>query len=417
MSHSKPPYRVVITGYGAVTPLGDSAAESWQAIMDYRRGYRYVDLSANGIHTHFIGQVENEPSLKGVPAAIRRRLPRHARLALAAAREAVAMAFAGKPPTDAYDPLRCGAIIGSGWAGLDESYLAVPEFEKTGVSSPFSCFFSMPNVTTAACSQLWNLRGYQNTPVAACATGTIAIGEAYDAIRFGRASMMLAGAGESLNSVCAIWNIDVLGALSRESSSPERASCPFSLQRSGFVLSEGGAVLCLEERESALARGATILAEVTGYANFSDAVDFTSPAEDCVAREQTIRWALRDAGLQPADLDYINAHGTSTPLNDMNETQSLKKALGDEAYRIPVSSTKAYSGHLIAAAGSFETIVCLQAMAAGIMPATVHLTQPDPQCDLDYIAEGHRQGEIRRALNLSFGFGGANAALVLEKHA
>ena len=127
--------------------------------------------------------------------------------------------------------------------------------------------------------------------------------------------------------------------------------------------------------------------------------------------------ALRDAGLQPADLDYINAHGTSTPLNDMNETQSLKKALGDEAYRIPVSSTKAYSGHLIAAAGSFESIVCLQAMAAGIMPATAHLTQPDPQCDLDYIAEGHRQGEIRRALNLSFGFGGANAALVLEKHA
>ena len=387
MSHSKPPYRVVITGYGAVTPLGDSAAESWQAIMDYRRGYRYVDLSANGIHTHFIGQVENEPSLKGVPAAIRRRLPRHARLALAAAREAVAMAFAGEPPTDSHDPLRCGAIIGSGWAGLDESYLAVPEFEKTGVSSPFSCFFSMPNVTTAACSQLWNLRGYQNTPVAACATGTIAIGEAYDAIRFGRASMMLAGAGESLNSVCAIWNIDVLGALSRETSSPERASCPFSLQRSGFVLSEGGAVLCLEERESALARGATILAEVTGYANFSDAVDFTSPAEDCVAREQTIRWALRAADLQPADLDYINA-----------------------------SSTKAYSGHLIAAAGSFETIVCLQVMAAGIMPATAHLTQPDPQCDLDYIAEGHRQGEIRRALNLSFGFGGANAALVLEKH-
>ena len=208
----------------------------------------------------------------------------------------------------------------------------------------------------------------------------------------------------------------MLGALSRETSSPERASCPFSLQRSGFVLSEGGAVLCLEERESALARGATILAEVTGYANFSDAVDFTSPAEDCVAREQTIRWALRAADLQPADLDYINAHGTSTPLNDINETRSLKKALGDEAYHIPVSSTKAYSGHLIAAAGSFETIVFLQAMAAGIMPATAHLTQPDPQCDLDYIAEGHRQGEIRRALNLSFGFGGANAALVLEKH-
>ena len=417
MSQSKSPYRVVITGYGAVTPLGNNASESWQSIMDYRHGYQYIDLSSHDIHTHFVGRVENEPSLKGVPAAIRRRLPRHARLALAAAREAMTMAFASETPAAFYDPLMCGAIIGSGWAGLDESYLAVPEFEKTGVSSPFNCFYSMPNVTTAACSQLWNLRGYQNTPIAACATGTIAIGEAYDAIRHGRASMMLAGAGESLNSLCAVWNIDVLGALSREKDSPEQASCPFSLNRSGFVLSEGGAVLCLEERESALARGATILAEVTGYANFSDAVDFTAPAEDCVAREQTILWALRSAGIQPADLDYINAHGTSTTLNDINETQSLKKALGKEAYRIPISSTKAYSGHLIAAAGSFETIVCLQAMAAGIMPATAHLTQPDPLCDLDYIAEGHRPGEIRRALNLSFGFGGANAALVLEKYA
>ncbi|MCS3430268.1 beta-ketoacyl synthase [Klebsiella sp. BIGb0407] len=417
MRHSKSPNRVVITGYGAVTPLGNNAAESWQAIMDYRHGYSYVDLSSHDIHTHFLGLVENEPSLKGVPAVIRRRLPRHARLALAAAREAMAMAFAGELPAAFYDPLMCGAIIGTGWAGLDESYLAAPEFDRTGVSSPFNCFFSMPNVTTAACSQLWNLRGYQNTPVAACATGTIAIGEAFEAIRSGRASMMLAGAGESLTSVCAIWNIDVLGALSRETESPEQASCPFSLNRSGFVLSEGGAVLCLEERESALERGATILAEVTGYANFSDAVDFTSPAEDCVAREQTIRWALDSAGLKPADLDYINAHGTSTTLNDTNETQSLKKALGEEAYRIPISSTKAYSGHLIAAAGSFETIVCLQAMATGIMPATAHLTQPDPLCDLDYISEGHRQGEIRRALNLSFGFGGANAALILEKHA
>jgi len=416
MSHNKSPYRVVITGYGAVTPLGNNAAESWQAIMDYRQGYRYIDLSAHGIHTHFIGQIENEPSLKGVPAVIRRRLPRHARLALAAAREAVAMAFAGEVPTAFYDPLMCGTVIGAGWAGMDENYLAVPEFNSTGVSSPFNCFFAMPNVTTAACSQLWNLRGYQNTPVAACATGTIAIGEAYDAIRYGRASMMLAGAGESLNTLFSIWNIDILGALSRETQSPERASCPFNLQRSGFVLSEGGAVLCLEERESALARGATILAEVTGYANFSDAVDFTSPAEDCVAREHTIKWALRSADLQPSDLDYINAHGTSTPLNDINETQSLKKALGEEAYRIPVSSTKSYSGHLIAAAGSFETIVCLQAMATGIMPATAHLNEPDPLCDLDYISEGHRKGDVRRVMNLSFGFGGANAALVLEKH-
>lgn len=167
----------------------------------------------------------------------------------------------------------------------------------------------------------------------------------------------------------------------------------------------------------ALARGATILGEITGYANFSDAWDFTSPAEDCLARVQTITHALQQAGLEPEQLDYINAHGTSTPLNDINETQSLKMALGDAAYAIPVSSTKSYSGHLISAAGTFESIVCLQAIAHGVMPATANFQQADERCDLDYVIEGHRAGDIRRTLNLSFGFGGANAALILEKHA
>ncbi|WP_422110575.1 beta-ketoacyl-[acyl-carrier-protein] synthase family protein, partial [Citrobacter werkmanii] len=161
---------------------------------------------------------------------------------------------------------------------------------------------------------------------------------------------------------------------------------------SGFVLSEGAAVLCLEERESAISRGATILGEITGYANFSDAFDFTSPAEDCVARVKTIEMALQQAGAAPESLDYINAHGTSTALNDLNETESLKKALGAAAYQVPISSTKSYTGHLIAAAGSFETIICLQAMAHGVMPATANLHHPDPQCDLDYIPNEHRIG-------------------------
>ncbi|MBE4854624.1 beta-ketoacyl-[acyl-carrier-protein] synthase family protein [Enterobacter pasteurii] len=409
--------RVVVTGYGAVTPLGATADESWQAIMRYRLGYRYVDNSARNIKTYFLGLVDNEPSLSGVPAVVRRRLPRFARLTLGAARQAMAMAFGGEPPQEFYSPLDCGAIMGTGWGGLDESYHAQSEFATRGLASPFTCFYSMPSVTTAACSQFWGLNGYQNTVVAACATGTIAIGEAYEVIRSGRAQMMLAGAGESLTSHCAIWNIDVLGALSKEASDPQRASCPFSAHRSGFVLSEGAAVLCLEEREGAIARGATILGEVTGYANFSDAWDFTSPAEDCLAREHTITCVLQQAGLQPEQLDYINAHGTSTPLNDINETQSLKMALGDAAWSIPVSSTKSYTGHLISAAGTFESIVCLQAIGHGIIPATTNYQQADERCDLDYVIEGHRAGNIRRTLNLSFGFGGANAALILEKHA
>jgi 3-oxoacyl-[acyl-carrier-protein] synthase II len=410
------PRRVVVTGYGAVTPLGMNSAESWAAIMDYKPGYRYCDKSSAGIKSRFYGLIDEEPSLKGVPAAIRRRLPRYARLTLASAREAMQMAFGEDKPEQYYDLRDCGAIMGTGWAGQDETQLHYEDFMRTGVGSPFGCFFSMPNSATAAVSLFWGLRGYQNTPVAACATGTIAVGDAFELIRDGRANMMLAGAGESLRSDSAVWNIDVLGALASEQEALTRACCPFSLHRNGFVLSEGAAVLCLEEREAAIARGATILGEILGYGNYSDAFDFTAPAEDKIARVQTIRRALSQAGIEPGELDYINAHGTSTPLNDLNETQAIKMALGEAAaYATPCSSTKSYTGHLIAAAGSFESIICLQAMQHQIMPATCHLDAPDPQCDLDYVPNTHRPATLNMTLNLSFGFGGANAALVIGR--
>lgn len=413
MNKNSVPRRVVVTGYGAVTPMGINAEQSWAAMMDYRLGYRYVDKSSVGIQSRFMGLIDEEPNLKGVPAAIRRRLPRFARLVLGAAREAMSMAFHSESPAAYYDLLDCGAIIGSGWAGQDETHNNHSDFVRTGLASPFGCFHSMPNAATAACSLYWGLRGYQNTPVAACATGTMAIGDAFEVIRSGRASMMLAGAGESLRTDTAVWNIDVLRALASEQQDINKACCPFSLDRNGFVLSEGAAVLCLEEREAALARGATILGEIKGYGNYSDAFDFTAPAEDKIARVKTIQRALEQAGLSAEEIDYINAHGTSTPLNDLNETQAIKLAFGDAAYSTPISSTKSYSGHLIAAAGSFESIICLQALQHQLMPATCHLKNADPQCDLDYISEGHRPGRLQNTLNLSFGFGGANAALVI----
>ena len=409
-------HRVVVTGYGAVTPIGMNAIESWDAIMNYRLGYRYYDRSAAGIKARFFGLIDHEPSLKSVPAAIRRRLPRFARLALHSAQQAMQMAFGTKHPEQFYNLLDCGAIIGSGWAGQDETQLQYEDYLRSKMGSPFGCFFSMPSSATAAVSLLWGLRGYQNTPIAACATGTIAIGDAFELIRGGRARMMLAGAGESLSSDASIWNIDILGALCREPQDITKASCPFSAERNGFVLSEGAAVLCLEERESALARGATILGEIKGYGNYSDACDFTAPAEDKIARVATIQRALAQAGITPDDVDYINAHGTSTPLNDLNETQAIKLAFGQRAaYSTPCSSTKSYSGHLISAAGSFESIVCLQVLEHQIMPATHHMQQACPDCDLDYIVEGHRHGRVENTLNLSFGFGGANAALVIGK--
>ena len=415
MNNKTLPRRVVITGYGAITPLGLTAQESWDAIMDYRIGYRFIDKHPAGIKSRFYGLVDENLDLKFLPAVLRRRLPRFAHLAMVSAREAMNMAFGEKAPTEFYDPLKCGAIIGTGWGGLDETFKFHEQYKATGMGSPFACFFSMPSIATAACSQFWGLRGYQNSPVAACATGTMAIGDAFEAIRSGRTDMMLSGGAESLRSDSAIWNIDVLKALTREEHDITKASCPFSLERNGFVLSEGAATVCLEERESALRRGAVILGEISGYGNFSDAVDFTAPAEDKLARINTIHAALTQAGLRAQDIDYINAHGTSTELNDRNETESIKMALGDEAYSIPVSITKGYSGHLIAAAGSFETIICLQTLKHQRLPSTCHLRVPDPICDLDFITEGHREKPVFHTMNLSFGFGGANAALIISR--
>ncbi|MGP0919182.1 beta-ketoacyl-[acyl-carrier-protein] synthase family protein [Serratia sp. CY81166] len=410
--------RVVVTGYGAVTALGGNAQQNWQAIMANRLAYRYHDKSAAGIHARFFALLEAEPALEGVAARVSRRLPRFARLALAAASEAVDMAFSSSfvGPAHVYSSLECGVIIGSGWGGQDEIMQNNADYLQSGMGQLFGCFHAMPNIATAICGQHWQLRGYQSSPAAACATGGIAIGDAFEVIRSGRASMMLAGASESLSGNGAIWNIDALRLLSREQKDITKASCPFSRERSGFVLAEGAAVLCLEEREAALARGATILGEVKGYGNFSDAFDLTAPAEDPQAKVKTIRWALEQAGLGNHEIDYINAHGTSTAQSDVNETAAIKAALGRDAYRTPISSTKSYTGHLLAASGSFEAIVCLQALQQQMMPATCHLHESDPECDLDYIREGHRRGRLRNVMSLNFGFGGANAALVFGNH-
>jgi 3-oxoacyl-[acyl-carrier-protein] synthase II len=411
------PRRVVVTGYGAVTALGMNAQQNWQAIMAHRLAYRYQDKSAAGIRSRFFALMDKEPPIAGFARTTLRRLPRFARLALAAATEAVDMAFASASagPAHFYPSLECGAIIGSGWGGQDEIMANNADYLHSGLGRLFGAFHSMPNIATAICSQRWLLRGYQSSPAGACATGSIAIGEAFEVIRSGRASMMLAGAAESLSGNCAIWNMDVLRVLSHEQLDITKASCPFSRNRNGFVLAEGAAVLCLEERNAAVARGAAILGEIKGYGNYSDAFDLTAPADDKQAKVKTLRQALAQAGLGSHEIDYINAHGTSTQLSDLNETETIKLALGADAYRTPLSSTKSYTGHLIAASGSFESIICLQALQQQVMPGTCHLHEADPACDLDYISEGHRRGRLRNVMNVSFGFGGANAALVFGK--
>lgn len=410
--------RVVVTGYGAVTALGETADDAWNAIMDYRIGYSRVEYSNPEIKARFFAFVKPSKELyRNIPKAVQRCLPAFAKNAVVASAEALTMAFDNTDSvSNYYQPHDCGVLIGTGWGGVDNSNKLRDEYRDTGLGSPFGSLITMPSIATGACSLLWNLRGYQNTLNAACATGTMAIGDACEVIRSGRAAMMLAGGSESLAEETNVWNIDVLNALSKEKDDAEKACCPFDKRRSGFILAEGAAVLCLEEYESAVRRGACILGEITGYGNYSDATDFTAPADDMASRVKAIEYALHQANKKATDLDYINAHGTSTPLNDLNETNSIKMALGRTAYDIPISSTKSYSGHLISAAGSFESIICLKTIETGILPCTRNLLEPDPACDLNYLPNQHHlTSGIDTVLNLSFGFGGANAALIIER--
>lgn len=409
--------RVVVTGYGAVCSLGEDADEIWQSIMAYRLGYSRVDYPGTSIKAKFFGFME--PSRKrydGFRKSILKIVPEFAKYALVASRDALRMAFGSDDMLHEHvSPFDIGVVIGTGWGGNDATNINNNDYRRHGMSTSFATLMSMPSVATGIVSLNWNLRGYQNTPVAACATGTMAIGDAFEIIRSGRQKVMLAGGSESIREECNVWSIDITQALSKEEDDPTIACCPFDQRRSGFVLSEGAAVLCLEEMDHALSRGANILGEITGYANYSDAFDMTAPAEDMQARIQAIKRTLEQSGKRSEDIGYINLHGTSTPHNDVNESNAVRAALGPAAYGIPMSSTKSFSGHLIAAAGSLESILCLKAIETGIVPATVNLHHPDPTCDLDYTPNEHRQlPNIDTALNLSFGFGGANCALMIE---
>lgn len=411
--------RVVITGYGALCSMGENAEEIWKAVMGYQVGYRAHHFADQAIKAKFFGFVEPSRSrYAGFSKNILKMAPDFAKYAMVAAREAITMAFGeGVRPSDVLSPFDVGTIIGTGWGGADALVKNSGDYTATGMASSFTTLMSMNSMATAAVSLNWNLRGYQNTPVAACATGTMAIGDAYEIIKSGRQKVMIAGGSESLRDQVNVWSIDIIQALSKEQEDVTRACCPFDARRSGFILSDGAAVLCLEELEHARSRGARILGEITGYANFTDAFDMTAPADDMQARHRTITGALEMAGRTPAQISYINVHGTSTPKNDVNETNAIKLSLGDAAFGIPMSSTKSYTGHLIGAAGALESIFCLKAIETGTVPATIHLHQRDPDCDLDYTPNRHATGvDVNTALNLSFGFGGANCAAVFERY-
>lgn len=407
--------RVVITGYGGICSLGNDTTRIWNNIVEKKLGYSKDEYSLPGIKSKFFGRIVDPLDTRSISRRILRNTPRFAQLALLAAQEAMSMTFPQEGISSVYRDVDCGTIVGTGWGGID-SISANATLRKMEEMPTQACFHSMPNIATAAVSVNWGLRGYQNTPVAACATSNIAIGDAYRLIKNGVVKFMIAGGAESTMDPFSIWAIDVMGALSKESDDPAAACCPFDARRSGFILSEGAALVCLERLEDALARGATILGEIIGYDSRSDAWStLSAPAPDLTGRIEAVQRAMDDAGVSTDDIGYINAHGTSTQANDLSETVTIKRIFGKKAYNIPISSTKSYTGHLIAAAGAMETIFCLKAMQYGMAPATVNLIEPDPDCDLNYLACDHlSEISIQTVLNVNYGFGGANSCLVLR---
>jgi 3-oxoacyl-[acyl-carrier-protein] synthase II len=323
-----------------------------------------------------------------------------------------------KLDTTKEDGDRVGVIIGSGIGGLPLIEEMHKKLIEKGPSrmSPFFIPGLIVNLASGHISIRFGCKGPSAAPATACATGAHAIGDSAKIIRYDEADIMFAGGSEAVISPLAVGGFAAMRALSTRNDEPERASRPWDAERDGFVMGEGSGIVILEEREHALARGAKIYCELTGYGMSSDAFHITSPSEDGDGMARVMARALKDAGLQPTDIDYINAHGTSTPVGDKTETKAIKKVFGEHAYKLAVSSTKSMTGHLLGAAGGLESAIAALAVQEGILPPTINYENPDPECDLDYVPNEARRKEVRHILSNSFGFGGTNATLVFSKH-
>ena len=406
--------RVVVTGIGMVTPLGPDAPSNWDALINGRSGItRITKFDPSPYETQIAGQIPDFDAAKYMDRKEVRRTDRFTHLGVAAASQALKDAKLEKFA----DPERVGTAIGTGVGGLETLIDQVVLMEQRGPSrlSPFLVPMLMANAASAQVSMQFGLKGPSLTHVSACASSSHAIGESGEIIRRGQADVMVTGGSEAAVLPLAIGAFSNMHAMSRRNDDPQRASRPFDKDRDGFVLSEGAAVVILEEREHALARGAQIYGELIGYGATADAYHITSPAPEGEGNARSMRMALKQSGLAPTEIDYINAHGTSTQPNDREETAAIKQVFGEHAYKLMVSSTKSMSGHLLGAAGAFEAIACLMALKEGCIPPTINYTTPDPALDLDYVPNTARAKAIKTALSNSMGFGGHNASLIFSK--
>lgn len=405
--------RVVVTGMGAVTSLGHDIPDTWAGVRDGRSGIRPItQFDTSTVATHFGGEVQGWDAESVIPRREARRMDRFAQFFIGAAQQA--FDDAGLVFEEEAEAERAGAVIGSGLGGMlsFDQQLRVMWERGPDRLSPLAVTMIIPNEAAGLASMRFNLRGPVTCVVTACAASANAIGDGAEIIRRGAADVMLAGGGEATLCEFGIGSFNKSKALSTRNDDPQGASRPFDLHRDGFVMSEGSACLVLEERERARERGARIYGEVLGYGMTSDAYHVTLPRPGGAGAAQAMTAALRDAGLPPERIDYINAHGTSTKANDATETQAIKTALGDAAAAVPVSSTKSMTGHLLGGAGALESIFCLLAMRDGILPPTINYSTPDPECDLDYVPNQARPARVEYAMTNSFGFGGHNVCLV-----
>jgi 3-oxoacyl-[acyl-carrier-protein] synthase II len=408
--------RVVVTGLGVVTPLGRAMEVFWDRLVRGESGVGPITLfDVSGYRVQFGGQVPWDPEKEHItsPKEIR-RLDRYAQFAIAAAIDAVADAGIDFPKED---PYRCGVAIGSGIGGLNEFESQHERLLTKGVDkvSPFFIPKLLLNIASGHVSTMFGAKGTNIAAATACASASNSIGSALRAIQYGDADVMLTGGSEAALTPMGLAGFQNMRALSFRSEAPQQASRPFDADRDGFVLSEGAGVVVLEELEHAQRRGARIYGELKGYGASGDAGHITQPDEEGSGASRAMTMALRDAGLDPGAVEYINAHGTSTPLGDAAETVAVKRVFGPHAKRLALSSTKSQLGHTLGASGGIELVVCALTLNRGVITPTINLETPDPACDLDYTPRVAREANIRVAMSNNFGFGGHNASLILSR--
>ncbi len=407
--------RVVVTGMGAMTPLALILEETWKELLAGRSGVGPItQFDASQSPSRIAGEIKGFNPEKYIDRKEARRMARCSQVSVAVAQAALTDAGLDLPLTDGN---RAGVLLGTAVGGFELSVDVVDDHRAKGWGrvNPFTAIGMLLNMPSHHVSCLAGATGPISTEVAACASGTQAVGQAADLIRLGAADVMICGGVEALIHFAPITSFCAMRALSTRNDEPQKASRPFDADRDGFVYSEGCAMLVLESLGHARGRGAHVRAEVLGHASSSDAYHVAQPHPEGRGAIQAMRRALDDARLRPSDVDYVNAHGTSTPINDAVETKAIKEVFGRRAYQLPISSTKSMIGHAMGGAGAIEAAVCVKTIEEGIIHPTINLETPDPACDLDYVPGGARQADVRVALSNSFGLGGQNACLVLGR--